>query len=110
MKITAVVVDSYSKVKEDIELKETDSDIFSDYYWSTINSLKAVIHRWPADLAEKLQTKLVTGAVTDSNLADALDISPETARSIIDAYFPNKVMGYNREDKNPLDKMLLQRT
>jgi len=58
----------------------------------------------------ELQTKLVTGAVTDSNLANALDISPETARSIIDAYFPNKVMGYNREDKNPLDKMLLQRT
>jgi hypothetical protein len=44
------------------------------------------------------------------NLANALDIKPETARSIMDAYFPNKVMRYNREDENPLDKILLKRT
>jgi len=103
-------VDSYSKVKEDIELKETGSDIFSDYYWSTINGFKGVLHRWPEDLAMKLQTKMVARAVSDTHLANALNISPKTAKFIIDAYSTNEVIRYNRKELSSLDKMLLKRT
>ena len=53
MRVTPLI----SKVKEDIEVEETDSDILKDYCWSTINGFKGVLHRWPADLAMKLQTK-----------------------------------------------------
>ena len=106
----AVVVDSYAKVKEDIELQETDSDIFSDYYHSIINGFKAVLDRWPTDLPKKLQTKLMARAVTESNLVNALNISPKTAKSIIDTYFPNETIRYNREEDCPLDKKLLERT
>ena len=107
--MAAVVVDSYTKVKEDIELQETDSDIFSDYYWSMINGLKALFHKWPSDLAKKLETQLVMRSVTESNLINALNISPKTAKSIVDTYFPNETIRYNREESNPLDKMLLER-
>jgi len=107
--MATVVVDSYTKVKEDIELQETDSDIFSDYYWSTINGLKALFHKWPSDLAKKLETQLVVRAVTESNLVNALKISPKTAKSIVDTYFPNETIRYNREESDPLDKILLQR-
>jgi hypothetical protein len=108
--MAAVVVDSYTKVKEDIELQETDSDIFSDYYWSTINGLKALFRKWPSDLAKKLETQLMVRAVTESNLVNALNISPKTAKSIIDTYFPNETIRYNREEDSPLDKKLLERT
>jgi len=67
--MASVVVDSYTKVKEVIELQQTDSDIFSDYYWSMINCLKALFHKWPSDLAKKLETQLVMRAVTESNLS-----------------------------------------
>ena len=107
--MAAVVVDSYTKVKEDIELQETDSDIFSDYYWSTINGLKALFHKWPSDLAKKLETQLVVRAVTESNLVNALNMSPKTAKSIVDTYFPNETIRYHREEVNPLDKILLER-
>ena len=62
-----------SKVKEDIEVEETDSDILRDYCWSTINGFKGVLHRWPADLAMKLQTKTVARAVSDTHLDNALN-------------------------------------
>jgi hypothetical protein len=42
----AIVVDSYAKVKEDIELQTTDSDIFTDVYLSAVNAFKGLIHRW----------------------------------------------------------------
>jgi len=82
--MAAVVVDSYTKVTEDIELQETDSDIFSDYYWSTINGFKALFHKWSSDLVKKLESQLVVRAVIASNLDNALNIRPNTAKSIID--------------------------
>ena len=106
--MAAVVVDSYTKVKEDVELQETDSDIFNDYYCSMINGFKALFHKWPSDLAKKLETQLVMRAVTESNLVNALNISPKTAKSIVDTYFPNETIQYNRLH-DPLDKMLLKR-
>jgi len=42
----AIVVDSYAKVKEDIEVMETDGDIFSDCYLAAIHGIQGVIHRW----------------------------------------------------------------
>lgn len=42
----AIVVDSYAKVKEDIEMQTTDGDIFSDVYVSAVNAFKGLIHRW----------------------------------------------------------------
>ena len=104
-----VVVDSYSKVKDDIDFQQTDCDIFSDYYWSTINGFRGVLHRWPADLPKKLQTQLVARAVSESHLANALNISHTTAKSIVDAYSHNKAIRYNREASSNLDKMLLKR-
>jgi len=56
--LTVVVHDSYSKANEDIDLQQTDHDIFSDYYWSAIKRVWEVLHRWPADLPKKLQTKI----------------------------------------------------
>ena len=107
--MASVVVDSYTKVKEVIELQQTDSDIFCDYYWSMINCLKALFHKWPSDLAKKLETQLVMRAVTESNLVNALNISFKTAKSIVDTYFPNETIRYHREEVNPLDKILLER-
>ena len=108
--MVAVVVDSYAKVKEDIEIQETDSDIFSDCYVATINGFKGVIHRWPTGLAKKLQTKLVLRGVADEHLEHALDISSTTARSIIDAYLSNEVLRYNRIEMSGIDALLLKRT
>ena len=108
--MVAVVVDSYAKVKEDIEIQESDSDIFSDCYVATINGLKGVIHRWPTGLAKKLQTKLVLRGVADEHLEHALDISSTTARSIIDAYLSNEVLRYNRSEMSGIDALLLKRT
>lgn len=102
-------MDSYSKVKEDIALKEIDSDIFCDYYMSTINSFKRVLYRWPTHLSKKLQSKLVARAVSDTHLANALNSSLKTAKSIVDAYSPNEVIRYSREEVCSLDKMLLKR-
>ena len=42
----AIVVDSYAKVKEDIEMQTTDSDIFTDVYLSAVNAFKGLIHQW----------------------------------------------------------------
>ena len=42
----AIVVDSYAKVKEDIEVMETEQDIFSDCYLATVHGNQGVIHRW----------------------------------------------------------------
>ena len=108
--MVAVVVDSYAKVKEDIEIQESDSDIFSDCYVATINGFKGVIHRWPTGLAKKLQTKLVLRGVADEHLEHALDISSTTARSIIDAYLSNEVLRYNRSEMSGIDALLLKRT
>jgi len=51
----------------------------------------------------------VVRAVTESNLVNALNISPKTAKSIVDTYFPKETIRYNREESNLLDKILLER-
>ena len=35
-----------AKVKEDIEVQETDNDIFSDIYMSSANAIRGLIYRW----------------------------------------------------------------
>jgi len=107
--MATVVGDSYSNVKEDIELQETDSNIWSDFYWSTINSFRAISHGWPTQLEKKLQNQLVTRAVTVFHLMNGLDVSLKTAKSIVDAYFPHESIRYNRQDSCPLDGMLIAR-
>jgi len=49
----AIVVDSYAKVKEELETKDTEQDIVTDIYISAANAFRSVIHRWwvrPPDL------------------------------------------------------------
>jgi len=40
---------------------------------------------------------------------NAFDISPKTAKSIVEAYFPHEAIRYNRQDSCPLDGMLIAR-
>ena len=106
----AIVVDSYAKVKEDIELQTTDSDIFSDVYVSAVNASKGLIHKWPAGLLKKLKSRLVIEAITESHLENGLNMTTGQAKSFVKAYYSNEAIRLNQNVTDVLDEMLEKRT
>lgn len=52
----------------------------------------------PSGLAKKLQSRLVVQAIGQSHLMNVLNISQKTSKSIIDAYFQNKAIRYDRNE------------
>jgi len=106
--LLAIVVDSYAAVKEDIKEQETDKDIFSDVFASVINGFTAFWKKWPSGLHRKLKTKLVVRAIGPSHLVNALGISEDAARSIIETYSKNEAVPFAADDRDVYDSKLLQ--
>ena len=106
--LLAIVVDSYAAVKEDIKEQETDQDIFSDVYTSVVNGFTAFWKKWPSGLHRKLKTKLHLKAIGPSHLVNALGISEDAARSIIQTYSKNEAVPFAADDLDVYDSKLLQ--
>jgi len=75
----AIVVDSYAKVKEELETQETSSNIVSDICVSAQNAVRGLLYRWPTGLVTKLQNRLVVETIGAMHVENALGISHQVS-------------------------------
>ena len=105
----AIVFDSYAKVREELETKDTENDVMTDIIISAANAIRSMANKWPSGLAKKLQSKIVIEAIGSSHLENTLGISRKTALSICEAYHHQDAIRWDQNPVDACDQKLLQR-